>query len=59
MGLSPLTLSELVAEKNWDEAKKNGIMSCIECGCCAYSCPSDRNPVATIRRGKSALRNGR
>lgn len=59
MGLVPLRLSKLVKEKNYEDAKKEGLLSCIECGSCAYTCPSDRNPVAIIRSGKKALREGK
>ena len=27
-------------------------MSCMECGCCAYSCPAGRRLVQAIRLGK-------
>ncbi len=59
MGLIPLRLSKLVFDKNYEDAKKDGLLSCMECGSCAYTCPSDRNPVANIRRGKKALREGK
>lgn len=32
--------------------KSLDIMSCMECGCCAYSCPAGRRLVQAIRLGK-------
>ena len=37
-----------MVEKNVDEK----IMSCIECGCCSYICPSGRLLAETIKAGK-------
>ena len=52
MGLVPRELEQnfLVNDtlKNIDEK----IMSCIECGCCSYICPSRRLLAETIKAGK-------
>lgn len=32
--------------------KKLDIMTCMECGCCAFSCPAKRRIVQAIRLGK-------
>lgn len=34
------------------EAEKLDIMTCMECGCCAFSCPAKRRIVQAIRLGK-------
>jgi electron transport complex protein RnfC len=31
-------------------------MDCIECGCCAYTCPAEIPLVQSFRRGKQLLR---
>ena len=52
MGLIPRELEQNflhnMVEKNIDEK----IMSCIECGCCSYICPSGRLLAETIKAGK-------
>ena len=32
------------------------VMDCIECGCCAYTCPGKLPIVAAIREGKQRVR---
>jgi electron transport complex protein RnfC len=33
------------------------MMDCIECGCCAYTCPASVPLVLAFRSGKQILRN--
>ena len=40
MGLQPYSIVDAVKDKNIAELKKLNVMSCIECGCCTYSCPA-------------------
>ena len=40
MGLQPYSIVDVVKDKNIAELKKLNVMSCIECGCCTYSCPA-------------------
>lgn len=34
------------------------IMTCMECGCCAFSCPAGRRIVQAIRLGKNYVKKG-
>ena len=43
-------------EGNIDRAKRFGLMDCIECGCCAFVCPSRIKIVQRIRLGKGIAR---
>ena len=36
-------------------AEKNDIVSCIECGSCAFTCPSHRPLLDNVRLGKSTV----
>ena len=38
------------------DAKKYGLMDCIECGCCSYVCPANVRLVQRIRLGKGIVR---
>lgn len=40
-----------------EEAKKAGVMNCLECGCCSYACPSQRPIVDYIRLSKIQVKN--
>lgn len=55
MGLEPYLLSKMCAMENWEGAEKNGIVSCIECGSCQYTCPSNRPLLDMVRVGKSTV----
>ena len=52
MGLEPFLLSALSSQHMWDGAEANNITSCIECGSCAFTCPSHRPLLDMIRLGK-------
>ena len=39
----------------WEEAEKEDIVSCIECGSCAFICPSHRPLLDNIRLGKATV----
>jgi electron transport complex protein RnfC len=41
--------------KNWDVFKEHYPLACIECGCCAFSCPAKIPIVQLIRVGKMEL----
>jgi electron transport complex protein RnfC len=51
----PHTLGNLVEWQLFDQLKEFSIGDCIECGCCTYVCPADRNLVQFIRQGKAEL----
>ncbi|MDF2943469.1 MAG: electron transporter RnfC [Herbinix sp.] len=56
MGLNPSILSILGEKELIDEAlKDHGVLNCIECGCCGYSCPSKRKIVHYIKYTKKLL----
>ena len=39
----------------WEPAEEAHLFSCIECGCCAYVCPSGRSMVQFMVLGKSEV----
>lgn len=55
MGLMPTDICKFVNNKNFDKAKEYGILDCIECGCCAYTCPSKIPLVHYLKYGKSEV----
>ena len=55
MSLVPTQLGKYVEHKRFDEAKSNGVMDCIECGCCAFACPSKINLVHLFKYGKAEI----
>ncbi|MBU1262469.1 electron transport complex subunit RsxC [bacterium] len=56
MGLLPVYLSGYLEKKMFSEAKADGLLDCIECGCCAYICPARRPIVHLIKLGKIGLK---
>ena len=52
VGLLPNMLSVTAEVLNFTEARKFHPLSCIECGCCSYVCPSRRPIVHQIRHIK-------
>ena len=56
MHLSPVMMLRSLKEGNIDRAKRFGLMDCIECGCCAFVCPSRIKIVQRIRLGKGIAR---
>ena len=55
MGLEPYLLSKLAAMGEWETSEKNDIVSCIECGSCQFTCPSNRPLLDMIRVGKTTV----
>jgi len=55
MGLIPTQLAKYVQFNNLAEAEKWGVLDCVECGCCQYSCPSKIPLVHWIRLGKNKV----
>ena len=55
MGLEPFLLSKVSAMEEWKIAEKNDIVSCIECGSCQFTCPSNRPLLDMIRVGKTTV----
>lgn len=55
MALVPTQLMKQVKYDHLDEAETWGILDCVECGCCQYSCPSNILLVHWIRLGKNKI----
>lgn len=55
MGLEPYLLSKMSALEDWEGAEKNDVVSCIECGSCQFTCPSNRPLLDMIRVGKTTV----
>jgi electron transport complex protein RnfC len=55
MGLLPARLGDCIESGRFEEAKELGLLDCIECGSCAWICPSRRNLVHLYKYGKSKL----
>ena len=55
MGLEPILLAQLAKQEMWDEAEKENLMDCIECGSCHYTCPSSRPLLDYLRLGKGKV----
>ncbi|MDE7464549.1 MAG: 4Fe-4S dicluster domain-containing protein, partial [Clostridiales bacterium] len=56
MNLMPMYIDAYTLSGNFEAAKKYGAMSCIECGCCAYSCPAKRPIVQSVRLAKRTIK---
>ena len=56
MGLQPVTVETDLKAENIGRLQKDGVQSCMECGCCAYVCPARRPLVQSMRLAKQALR---
>ena len=57
MNLMPTKLEAATIYKRVDDLKKYSVMTCMECGCCAFVCPANRKLVQSMRIGKAILRN--
>ena len=55
MGLEPYLLSRLSDLQRWDDMEKHNVMDCIDCGCCQFTCPSNRPLLDYIRVGKATV----
>lgn len=55
MGLVPAFLTKYIQYDQLAEAEKGGILDCVECGCCQYSCPAEIPLVHWMRLGKSKV----
>ena len=60
MGLEPYLLMLYAERSRWEDAAARQAMGCIECGCCSYTCPSDRPLLDYIKLAKINIRkNGK
>ena len=55
MGLEPYLLATVSAHGDFERVEKEDIMSCIECGSCQFTCPSNRPMLDYIRLGKGKV----
>ncbi|MFH0827640.1 MAG: electron transport complex subunit RsxC [Candidatus Omnitrophota bacterium] len=55
MGLMPCLINQSAEKELWEQAKNYGILDCVECGLCAFVCPSNRKIVQSIKRAKLEL----
>lgn len=53
--LLPTLLESYAEAGNIEQCKKLGVLDCMECGVCAYICPSKRNIVQNIKLAKETL----
>lgn len=56
MGLEPYLFMLQAENQVWDGMAEHGVMNCIECGSCSYSCPASRPLLDFIKLGKQELR---
>ena len=54
--LNPVMIKRALEADNMDLALKFGLMDCVECGACAYTCPAHVRLVQRFRIGKSIFR---
>ena len=55
MHLQPLYMYRYTNCNNTKELTRLGVLDCIECGCCAFTCPGKLPLVETFRRGKTMV----
>lgn len=56
MLLQPISLMRAVAAGNAEKTAELGVMNCMECGCCSYTCSAHIPLVQYIRHGKKLVR---
>ena len=59
VGVCPMGLQPLYMYRFWDNVKeleRLHLMDCMECGCCAFTCPGKLPLVEQFRKGKALLR---
>ena len=55
MGLEPYLLLKMSKKRNWEGMEQNDITSCIECGCCQFTCPAHLPLLDYVRQGKQIV----
>ncbi len=58
MGLSPVEIVHAYELANQETLKRLKISSCIECGCCSFTCPAKRPLTPTMKLSKVVERTG-
>ncbi len=59
MHLQPLYMYRYEKVSDLKELDRLHLLDCIECGCCAFTCPGKLPLVEHFRRGKQKLREGK
>lgn len=54
-GLSPMMLLKYIQNGEWEKAEEWGLRTCMECGACAFVCPSNIPLVQWFKSGKATL----
>ena len=57
MRLMPVLMYKALVTGDTEEMKATNLMDCIECGCCAYTCPASVPLVLGFRVAKQLIRN--
>jgi electron transport complex protein RnfC len=55
MRLVPSEIARFVEKSKIDLAEAWGVLDCMECGVCAYVCPSKINHVHLMKAGKAEV----
>lgn len=55
-GLMPTVMNRFIQYKRYDDASRQGIMYCKECGACSWNCPAKIPLVQNFRLGKDFVR---
>jgi electron transport complex protein RnfC len=56
MKLMPVLMYKALFSGSVEEMNSVNLMDCIECGCCAYTCPASVPLVLAFRAGKHTIR---
>ena len=56
MNLMPVLMYKAMFAGSVEEMQSVDMMDCIECGCCAYTCPASVPLVLSFRTGKHYIR---
>ena len=56
MGLQPLYLGRYSVAGDVKALKRLHLLDCMECGCCAFTCPGKLPLVEMFRKGKALVR---
>ncbi|MBP3388297.1 MAG: electron transport complex subunit RsxC [Clostridia bacterium] len=59
MGLEPTALVQAYTKGDIAQLNKLNVMTCMDCGCCTFTCPAYRPLAETIRMAKAAARKPR
>ena len=57
MHLMPVLMYKAMFTGDPEEMKSVNLMDCIECGCCAYTCPGSVPLVLAFRAAKQRIRD--